>query len=406
MNVAQDIAAKVRQELGRLRMRVALVIALVTSGGALATWLFEDNAALLPFGGVIVGGIACLAVWQAMRGSSLRLELLVSDIEVHLREKDELRAQCQKFGEFIATASTFDDAFQPNLSDVINHTDHASLNIVTRVGGLARTAQQLVDYLKKASFESSDMQNEVEDKTEVIERLVTVLQERLGADMEKIVAMTERIRAMTGNVGLISEIADQTNLLALNAAIEAARAGDAGRGFAVVADEVRKLAQKAATAASDIERDMLAARKALEEGFDESYRTGVETDTQKAQDVLETIHKLGTSYVDMQQFYKTLMTVMTEYNTSLACDISDVLGEVQFQDVIRQRIERIQGALHQRKAMTDQAAQNVHGSDLDDLMAQLTVVRRDYELEEARHVSGIAGNISESPSAAPKIQLF
>ncbi len=67
-------------------------------------------------------------------------------------------------------------------------------------------------------------------------------------------------------IGVIDEIAFQTNLLALNAGIEAARAGDAGRGFAVVATEVRALAQRATSAAKDINKLVAASGREVENG--------------------------------------------------------------------------------------------------------------------------------------------
>jgi methyl-accepting chemotaxis protein len=237
-----------------------------------------------------------------------------------------------------------------------------------------------------------------------------MLKGRLESDLDKISSMTQSIRAMTGKVGAISTIADQTNLLALNAAIEAARAGNAGRGFAVVAGEIRKLAQDAASAAQDIESSMLKARTALEEGFDDVYRKRVESDAREAQEVLATIEKLGGNYSETQAFYNALMVVMAECNAELVQGLSELLGDVQFQDVIRQSIERMQAVRLQRDGIFVRIADQLDALELSmvelpSLKDALDGLYLEFEKEEARHRSA-----GEKPRDAGmsnlKIELF
>ncbi|WP_299957412.1 methyl-accepting chemotaxis protein [uncultured Roseobacter sp.] len=102
-----------------------------------------------------------------------------------------------------------------------------------------------VESVSTQAGEARDLTNEALDiasKTgDVVKRAV--------ASMAAIVHASKEISKVTS---LIDDISFQTNLLALNAGVEAARAGESGRGFSVVASEVRALAQRAATAASEI----------------------------------------------------------------------------------------------------------------------------------------------------------
>jgi len=407
MDVGRNLAPRIRRELERLRLRTALLGGLVGVGGGAAVWLFSGHPNLLEFGAVVAGGLAALAPWIAMRRTARELSAAADDLE---RDIDLLRDGYAQSSRFVSASVEVDSSITPYLDDVAKHTEHSALRILDRVGGVATTARQLVDYLNKARFESADMQSDIDENTQVVRRLVELLRHRQETDQVKIGAMVDRIMAMSGNVGRISEIAKQTNLLALNAAIEAAWAGEAGQGFAVVAEEVRKLAQNAGEVAKGVESAMVEARAALQADFDDAYRAQVQADTAEAQKSLEVIQTLGNGYVDMQQFYKTLMSVMTEWNTRLSDDISSVLGDIQFQDVVRQRVERVQATLARRQEIAQRMAECIlagaESGHSAEMLDGIQALQSEFEAEEARHNSYDELSHAGESGAAPHIELF
>ena len=189
----------------------------------------------------------------------------------------------------------------------------------------------------------------LEMNKQIIGAIEMQLQEQvneLRSNFERIECMAEGVLAMAPMIKVITSIAQQTNLLALNAEIEAARAGSAGRGFSVVANEVRKLAAKSTQAAADIagrinstsanvNREMADARASLEQ------HTSTEV-------MSHLIRDLSGMQEEFSRNGNLLLEVITEVDANYEESVdrlSEALGHIQFQDVMRQRMEHVQESL-------------------------------------------------------------
>ncbi len=171
----------------------------------------------------------------------------------------------------------------------------------------------------------------------------------------KVLEMGGRAEEIGAIVVTIEKIADQTNLLALNAAIEAARAGVHGKGFAVVADEVRRLAENAGRASQEIvtlvkgiQKSVMEAVKAMEEGADE-VETGVLRSreatkalneilsavgivNQQMADIVGASQQMGDAAQEMVNAVETVSAVVEENTASteqMASGAEEVLGSIE-----------------------------------------------------------------------------
>lgn len=225
-------------------------------------------------------------------------------------------------------------------------------------------------------------------------------------DLQMTKAMAEIEAMITPLVEVIHSIAQQTQLLSFNAAIEAARAGHQGSGFKIVATAVRELAQKTTEAAKQIADGIESVQKAAK--TNSMRHTDEITDTLSGmQDIQHLLAMNIEKSSTLVAFLTTLSQSMDSGTEKIKGHVVNALGNMQYQDILRQLLEQVSSGL-QTLAAYSQSVENGEPTNIN-FQALLEQWQDSYVLLEQRIAHEMVTKNSEDShhhDKGLKIDLF
>lgn len=348
------------------------------------------------------GGIAALVVAVFV--------VVASNLGLYWRLRRLSECKDDALGKVVDQHLVLEQEMGARLAEAVGDTEFAAMALVKQVRDIHGAAASLVRYLEQSGLQSAELEREIDggmDKISSISTFIRELPDRIRQDMDAIHEASREIQELGKLVSMIKQIGRQTELLALNAAIEAARAGDAGRGFAVVAAEVRNLAISATQAASVIDEGLKKAQQKVDTGLQFRFLDESSQQLSEAAMLAESTQILRQRYEEVRQFYKSAFSVVSSHDAQLASDLGEILGEIQFQDIVRQRIERLREAGQQRDTLFREMTRGMRTPEQGSpaMAERLSQVIEEYLVKEAGH-SKMTPQDGEGGSDLPKFEFF
>ena len=273
-----------------------------------------------------------------------------------LQRFDEIAAARLVLAEKLSTAGV-DATGLPELCDyanahleaVIQHTEAVTFTILNRLGRVGDLVAEFGDYVKVADTQSAALISEsgqsMSRNQDFIESLDAYLHRRSvdsEAERHRLARIVDETKTLQQSVDAIAQIVSTTNILALNATIEAGRAGEAGKGFAVVANEVRDLASQTRATVATITQGLARFQATILQQIADEVSTGrVASEQLLLDDLGRQLRVMGTSYQQMSDHQRSILADLDRVSCAIAEAMVEAMAEMQFQDVVRQRIESV-----------------------------------------------------------------
>jgi len=324
-------------------------------------------------------------------------------------------------GQELENLSPYFGVMHQQLIGATQETETGVMAVIGRINAVHGISCGQVDHLKKSMGQCMVLMDVIGQQGKQNEKMVAVIYQEmhrhaaeLKTSLERSLALSKDVKELQGIVDTIAGIANQTNLLALNAAIEAAHAGAAGAGFGVVASEVKTLSVRAADSACDIAEKINSLSKRMDADVvsSELSAQAVRESTGVLKGIVQNMadleRRFNTASGEMRQVIESVQTS----NNDLVTQLAEALGQIQFQDVVRQRVEQVGKALqdltdHTRLITGKLADEGWDGTLNPTLKERLALHVGSYVMKSQRSIhAAVLGAHSPDSADCPAIELF
>jgi methyl-accepting chemotaxis protein len=324
------------------------------------------------------------------------------------------------YHQTVSDLSQYNAVLGSQLREAIGQTETAVLGVVGRMVNIHEQTRFQIERIGSSSEKSTELISVTQDQIRKNQQVIMALNAfsasqttQLQDNLARIQRLSDEMEHMRPMVNDISDIAEMTNLLALNAAIEAARAGEAGRGFAVVADEVRRLSSQTNKAAKEIaDRITRVAGQAQVETENARQTIAENEDSHKFTTLANNLSSIEERFKSASLHLEEIIKGIDEANRIIVEEVSTVLGEIQFQDVLRQRLEHVNNGLDYLDGFARETRLWLEGQDelpARQLKDHLDELKDKYVMQEQRvtHKAALGEkNVSTKGGSKSRIELF
>jgi len=343
-----------RKNKGRVRLYLALAAGAGAAGAEFTGFeigLQPLVALVATFGATV--GLSLLAShsnWSTLNRDAVRPDASVQEnvpLESTLDAENAgpSEKKCDKCAQQLPVFDRLLEKSSASNASVAEETENAARAIMTQLQSIDIAVTSLLEYMHSSYNNVVTVVARTEQGIKDNRSIIVDFLERRSGDILESEARLSKIEGMATSLASatksIRAIAWQTNMLALNATIEASRAGEFGAGFAVVATEVKTLAKRSDEAAQDIVAGIESLREAIRESLVLEVKCRVKNEQTELGGVSSSIGELTLQTEKLTAYELEVLDRVQSESERIGDSVVQLIGSIQFQDVIRQRLEHL-----------------------------------------------------------------